>query len=118
MSNTPSYQKGEILYIDLGEVGSPAIKGHEQGNSRPCVVITSLHRIGLLIIIPFTSRRPSKLKFYHVKVAKNIGGLTMDSYALCHQIRTIATDRVKRYIGKLPTNYLNRIRTVLWDLIS
>ncbi len=97
------YKRGEIITVDLGKVGTMQIKGHEQGNTRPCVIIKSLHRIGLLIILPLTSKKPNNISFYHVKISKGVGNLIYDSYVLCHQIRSISTDRVLNKTGNLPS---------------
>ena len=39
MSN---YITGEVVLINLGTVRNKEILGHEQGNTRPCVIIKSL----------------------------------------------------------------------------
>lgn len=112
------FKKGEIIRANLGEVGTSQIKGHEQGKTRPCVVIKSLHIIGLVIILPITSKKPKKIGFYHVKLDKGVGNLTHDSFALCHQIRTISTTRVIDKIGLLPSIHKEKIQTVLLDLLG
>ena len=118
MTNKTKYKRGEVIKVNLGEVGTKQIKGHEQGKVRPCVVIKSLHRIGLLIILPLTSKKPKNISFYHVRINKGIGSLTYDSYVLCHQIRTISTDRIIEKTGFLPSMEINKIHTVLLDLLE
>jgi len=112
------YKRGEVIMVDLGEVGSKQIIGHEQGKTRPCIIIKSLHSIGLLIILPITSSKPKSLRYYHVKILKGEGNLTYDSYVLCHQIRTVSTDRVIDKIGSLPSLVNNKIRNILLDLLD
>ncbi|HNI43104.1 MAG TPA: type II toxin-antitoxin system PemK/MazF family toxin, partial [Chitinophagales bacterium] len=91
MPNT--YTKGDVINVDLGS--PPAeIKGHEQAYIRPCIVITAFEQLGLVIVIPLTSSKPKFNLYTVVKILQNEGGLRSDSYALCHQIRTISFDRI------------------------
>ena len=112
------YKRGEVIMVDLGEVGSKQIIGREQGKTRPCIIIKSLHRIGSLIILLITSSKPKSLRYYNVKILKGEENLTYDSYVLCHQIRTVSTDRVIEKIGSLPSLANNKIRNILLDLLD
>jgi mRNA interferase MazF len=87
--------RGEIWLVDL----SPVI-GHEQGEKRPALVI-SVDEINhgaseLVTIVPITKTKRNIPLHIHIK--RGQGGLTMDSYILCDQIRTISRDRfIKQY---------------------
>lgn len=116
--NKTNYKRGDVLMINLGTVGTTEIRGHEQGNLRPCIVIKSLHNIKLLIVVPLTSKKPKHIAYFHVKINKGIAGLTLDSYVLCHHIRTISTDRILKKLGILPSIDLGKVQTVLLDLID
>jgi len=87
------YTKGDVVDVDLGKPPKE-IKGHEQAFSRPCVVIKSFPNLELAIIIPCTTTEPKFSLHTVVKILQGTGGLTLDSYALCHQIRTISIDRI------------------------
>lgn len=89
----------------LIEVGLDPVVGHEQGRSRPCVVVQN--DVGnrfssTTIIVPLTDaahiRKPSPI---YVLVAKGDGGATKNSYALCDQIRTVDQRRFRRIFGTL-----------------
>lgn len=111
------YAVGEIVDIDLGNPPNE-VKGHEQGYLRPCVVIKSFKGLGLVIVVPATSSKPKFTPFSVVELPKGSAGLTMDSYVLCHQIRSISFDRIKSQRGKLsPTDFL-KIQAVLTDILG
>jgi mRNA interferase MazF len=87
------------------EVGLDPVVGHEQGRSRPCVVVQN--DIGnrfssTTIVVPLTDaahiKRPSPI---YVLVKKGDGGATKDSYALCDQIRTVDERRFRGFYGTL-----------------
>jgi mRNA-degrading endonuclease toxin of MazEF toxin-antitoxin module len=78
-----TYQNGEIINVDFGKP-PVEIKGHEQGFSRPCVVIKFFNNMRLAIVVPVTSKTPKTTYYTIVKLAKGIGNLTLDSYVLCH----------------------------------
>lgn len=112
-----SFIKGDIVDVNLGS--PPAeVKGHEQGKIRPCIVIKSFNRLSLITVIPVTSVEPKYGTFTVVKIPKGTGGLTADSYALCHQIKTISFDRVLSYRGKLDATVIHKIHTVLIDTLE
>ena len=75
----------ELIDVNLGQPPKE-VKGHEQGFERPCIVIKAFSNLGLAIVIPVTSKQPKYSIFTIVKLLKGTGGLTSDSYALCHQI--------------------------------
>ena len=85
--------RGEIWSIDL----DPVI-GHEQAKTRPCLVISentfNQGPFGIVTIVPITSKYKTIL--WYVKI-KPVGILKYDSYALCHQLRTVS---INRFLGK------------------
>ena len=107
-----NYSKGEILNINLG-TPPKEVKGHEQGLERPCVVIKSFNNLELVIIVPLTTKEPKYSLFTIVKILKGTGGLSTDSYALCHQIRTISFDRIISKRAKLESKDILKIHSVL-----
>ena len=109
--------KGEIIDVNLG-LPPKEVKGHEQGFERPCVVIKAFTNLGLVIVIPVTSKQPKFAFFTVVKLQKGSGGLTSVSYALCHQIRTISFDRVIKRRAKLDNKDILKIDAVLIDTLE
>ena len=87
------------------EVDLDPVVGHEQGRSRPCVVVQNNagNRFSsMTIVVPLTDathiRRPSAI---YVLVKKGEGGLRKDSVLLSDQIRAVDLVRVHRMIGVL-----------------
>lgn len=109
--------KGDIINIDLGE--HPETKGHEQAKARPCIVIQAFNKLELATVIPFTRTQPKNPLFTTVKIsAGGVSGLKEDSYALCHQIRTVAIERITGKIGQLDSTSMFKIHTVLIDMLE
>lgn len=87
------------------EVSLDPVVGHEQGRSRPCVVVQN--DVGnrfssTTIVVPLTDaahiKKPSPI---YVLVKKGDGGTTKDSYVLCDQIRTVDQRRFRNVYGTL-----------------
>ena len=112
-----SFTKGEIVNINLGKPPKE-IKGHEQGFERPCVIIKSFNNLDLAVVIPLTTKEVKYSLFTIVKLAKGTAGLTFDSYALCHQIRTISFDRIISRRAKLDNKDILKIHSVLIDTLE
>jgi mRNA interferase MazF len=80
--------------------------GSEQAGRRPVLVI-SRERINQLLpvvnVIPLTSRKSSSRIIYpnEVLLPARVAGLTVDSIALCYQIRTLDKHRLEQELGEL-----------------
>ena len=109
------YQRGEVVSVDLGM--PPSIKGHEQAKERPCMVVRSFDALQLAIIIPFTSKKHSDYFFNIVEIQKGIGGPTADSYLMCHHIRSISYDRIRKKFGQLSPREIQKVLAVLSDTL-
>lgn len=99
------------------EVNLDPVIGHEQGRSRPCVVVQN--DIGnrfssTTIVVPLTDaahiRRSSPI---YVQVFKGEGGTTKDSYVLCDQIRTVDQRRFRKIYGALSSDTMEAIGKAL-----
>ena len=112
-----SYVKGDVIDVNLGNPPTE-IKGHEQAKTRPCVVIKSFDSLGLVVVVPCTSKMPKYSLFTQVSLPKGSGGLTSDSYALCHQIRTVSHKRIVSIRGRLDHTNILRIHGVLIDILE
>lgn len=112
-----NYTKGEIVNANLGNPPKE-IRGHEQGFERPCVIIKSFKNLELAVVVPLTTKEPKYSLFTIVRILKGTGGLTADSYVLCHQIRTISFDRITSNRTKLDNKDILKIHSVLIDTLE
>jgi mRNA interferase MazF len=104
--------RGQIVEVDL----EPVV-GHEQGKSRPCVVVqndVSNRFASTTIVAPLTDARsishPSPI---YVLAAKGDGGLKKDSFVLCDQIRTVDRQRFGRFFGVLSAETIKAVDRAL-----
>jgi mRNA interferase MazF len=101
-----------VVLVDL-----EPLKGHEQGRSRPCVVVQN--DVGnrfssTTVIVPLADathiKKPSPI---YVPVKKGDGGATKDSYVLCDQIRTVAYVRFRGVFGTLAPETMTAVDQAL-----
>lgn len=92
------FQQGDIVLVDLNPV-----RGHEQGNVRPVLVVNSCPLPGgLNVIVPITS----KPKTYPLIVELDSRTKTHGNI-LCFQIRTVdLVHRNARYLEQIPDDLL------------
>ena len=89
-------ERGSIYRVNL----DPTVGSEQQGNARPCVVLTltaynrQLRTVG---VVPLTSS-PRALAPLIVPVPSTGNASSM---ALCHQIRTIDKTRIGKLLGAL-----------------
>ena len=97
-------KKGHIYLADLGEC-----YGSEQGGIRPVLVVQN--NIGnkhspTLLIACITSKAHSKHCLpTHYIIPKEVG-LKYDSLVMMEQIKVMDTNRVIKYIGKVPKSFM------------
>ena len=89
--------RGEIWLVDLDPVA-----GHEQGRTRPALVISATWfntcGAGLAVVVPITSTHQKYSNPLRIKILRGQGGLSMDSWILCDQVRTLSHERfIKPY---------------------
>ena len=111
------FKTGDLVDINLGSPPDQ-VKGHEQGEIRPCLVIKSFERLGLLIVIPVTGTQQMYSLYTIVELPAGTGGLTKTSYALCHQIRTVSLKRITKRRGSITSRDLSKVITVLRDTLE
>jgi mRNA interferase MazF len=84
-------RRGEVWLADL----HPS-RGHEQRGQRPVLVVSAdpfnQSPAGLVIAVPFTTRNRGIPT--HIEVRPPDGGLRDLSFAMCEQLRALATDRL------------------------
>jgi mRNA interferase MazF len=99
------------------EVSLDPVVGHEQGRSRPCVVVQNdvgNRFASTTIIVPLTDAAHIRaLSPIYVPIVKGDGGTTKDSYALCDRIRTVDQRRFKKIFGTLSAEAIAEIDSAL-----
>ena len=103
--------RGEMYYADL----SPVI-GSEQGGKRPVLIIQN--NIGniyspTVIVAAMTGKVRRKAKLPTHFIVNNYSGLGEDSIILLEQIRTIDKRRLKKYIGQIRPEDMERVNRCL-----
>lgn len=97
-------------------------KGNEIGKKvRPCLIISNNHwnriRTGLAIVIPLTS--VDRGISTHVRIDPPEGGLSLASFAMCEQMRSISRERLIKKIGQVNSKkIIAQIREWILDLTS
>lgn len=111
----PQPLRGEIWRADLEPV-----RGHEQGGSRPALVISNdifnHSPAGLVVIVPITSKARPIRSFLRVEPPE--GGLKQTSYLICDQVRTIAKDRLGKCLGRISPQTLVEVEGRLKFLLD
>lgn len=110
-------RQGEIWLFDPDPT-----KGNEIGKKiRPGIIIS--HNLmnsgpsGLVFLIPLTSVYKGIAS--HVKISPPLGGVTVESYALCEQMRSISKIRLVKKMGKINSPaVLKEIRSWLLDFTN
>lgn len=107
--------RGDVWLPDLNPT-----RGHEQAGVRP-VVIVSANRLNdspalLVIAIPVTST--GRNVPWHVPVQPPEGGLRQPSFIKCEDVRSIATERLITFWGRLERATIAQIEDRLRVLLE
>ena len=103
-------KRGQIYYADL----SPVV-GSEQGGTRPVLIIQNdvgNKHSGTTIVAALTTQIKHRLPV-HVYIPAKTTGLKKDSLALCEQLRTISTKRLKECVGYAPLSIMDEVSKAL-----
>lgn len=117
-------RSGEIYYADLGSIAAEnkTAVGAEIGKNRPCIVVKHYIQLKLVTIIPLTSLSNDNQWLLSLATVfllqKGTANLPNESVALCHQIRSIAVERIGNKIGKLDELTQDNIATILVDMFA
>ena len=106
--------RGDIFWADL----SPT-RGHEQRGLRPVLVLSEEvfnQRSGTVIAVAVTSQRqrvgfPLALEIQSAKLPKQ-------SWVIISQIRTLATERLGRKLGRISPEELNKVVDGLIEIVG
>ncbi len=106
--------RGEIWLVTL----DPTV-GREQAGRRPALIISddlfNQSHAELVVVLPITSK--DKGIRSHVPVSPPQGGLSVQSYIKCEDVRSISINRLERKLGKITARTMdeveNRLRIIL-----
>lgn len=106
--------RGDIFWADLG-----AARGHEQAGQRPVLILSHdvfNERSGTVIVVALTSQ-PQRFGFpliLEVRSAK----LPKPSWIKISQIRTLATERLGKRLGRVSPEELDRVIEGLMEIVG
>jgi mRNA interferase MazF len=112
LAATPS--RKDVWLVDLEPV-----RGHEQGRTRPCVVVSddlfNHGPAGLVVVVPLTTRdRGIPL---HVRVDPPDGGLQQPSFIKCEDVRSISVERLLSQWGAISDPVMREVEDRLRILL-
>lgn len=107
--------RGEVWLADLNPV-----RGHEQAGKRPCLVISvdlfNQGASGLVVVLPITSKE--KGIPFHVELNPPEGGLKVQSFVKCEDVRSISVDRLEKRWGTVSPETLTAVEDRLRILMG
>lgn len=111
----PAPSRGEVWLVDLNPT-----RGHEQAGRRPALVMsvdTFNHGpAGLVILVPLTTR--DRRLPLQVRLDPPEGGLSEVSFAKCEDVRSVASERLLRCLGKVSGTVLRDVEDRLRILLG
>ena len=112
-SKQPS--RGEIWLLDLDPT-----RGREQAGRRPALVIsvdTFNHGPAeLAVVLPITSK--DKGISLHIPISSPEGGLKMQSFVKCEDVRSVSINRFRSLFGRVSPNTLDAVEDRLRILLG
>jgi len=92
-------------------------QGSEQAGTRPVIVITrdAINKQSPVVVVVPLAGRINRLRLLpsHVEIKMGEGGLTVDSVALCEQVRAISTTRLTKALGHLSATTISQVNDAL-----
>ncbi len=108
-------RRGEVWFARLDPT-----EGHEQAGTRPVVVLSTdainASPAGLLTVLPITSRKRAIRSRVELKPPE--GGLTVVSYIICEQPRTISTARLTKVTGMISQETMRSVSDIVRMLLG
>lgn len=102
--------RGEVWIVNFD-----AVIGHEQAGQRPALIISVDEFNELkgddIFVVPISSKyRAVRTR---VAVRPPEGGLAQDSFILCEKMRSISQQRLRKRLGRITDNTLNKVGEIL-----
>ncbi len=107
-------KRGDVYWADLAPRS-----GSEQAGRRPVIVVShdGFNQVPAwksIIVVPVsTSGFQAKRGPTAVTLPAGVGGLSMPSIAVCHQVTTLDRAKLTKRIGALPAEFLKEVETGL-----
>lgn len=113
-------QRGDIVLVEL-PLPSGSL-GHEQVGLRPALVVQdddSSQTLSVIMIVPFTSNLKAQ-RFLHTLLIQpsRQNGLTVSSVLLIFQLRAIDKQRIRKKIGQLEADLLEKVGDEMRKLLG
>jgi mRNA interferase MazF len=106
---------GEVWLVELDP-----IRGHEQGGTRPALVLSveafNALPLGMVLAAPLTTK--SKGFPFHVALSPPEGGIKAPSWIRCEDLRGLSTDRFRERWGVVRPDTLHACTRVLQHLLG
>ncbi len=107
--------RGEVWLVNL----NPTL-GREQAGIRPALIVSeNIFNQGyaeLVIIVPITSQNKGIRS--HVKISNGEGGLNLESFAKCEDIRSVSKQRLIKQLGIVSKQTIEEVEEKLRFLIG
>lgn len=101
----------------MGEIGTEAVKGHEQGGKRPVLIVKNIGN-GILWVVPIT-KNINKLTPRKILIGKgDETGLTHNSVALIEQLTSLSIERIMYRHGCVDEKVMNAIIYCIQDMLD
>lgn len=110
-----SARRGDVWVVDFSPV-----EGHEQGGQRPALVLSvdafNASKADLVTVLPITSK--ARAVRTRVSVKPPEGNLSVPSYVICEQVRTVSTRRLARRLGPVSPATLEKSAEIVRLLLG
>ena len=105
---------------DIWLVALDPVVGSERTKTRPCVVVQrQIANIGrTTIVVPASDATKQSPGIVRPFLRKGDGGLTKDSVALCHQVRVVDRQRMRKKLGTLSSEALRAVSVGLSEILD
>jgi mRNA interferase MazF len=111
-----SARRGEVWLVDFDP-----IRGREQSGRRPALVLSvdafNASKADLVTVLPITSKARPHIPS-RVPIAPPEGGLTVPSYVIGEQVRTISTQRLAKGLGNVSAATMSKVSDVVRILLG
>lgn len=107
-------KRGEVYWAELAPRS-----GSEQSGVRPVIVVSDdgfnqAPGWNSIIVIPITTADAQRRRGPTVvAIPAGVGGLTRESYAICHQITTLDRRKLTQQVGSIPRELMRDIELAI-----
>jgi len=108
-------RRGEIWHV-----GFDPTKGHEQAGVRPALILSvdafNASAAKLVTVLPITSK--ARAVRTRIEVRPPEGGLSVVSYVISEQTRTVSTDRLVKSLGAVSEATMAKVSDIVRMLLG